>query len=456
MENNVNLQSFGYEQELKKALSSRDIVFYGISFMGPVSVCTLFGIMHVTSQGHAPLAYFLAFVAALFTALSYGKMVEAFPVAGSTYSYTQRGIHPALGFMSGWVILLDYVFVPIMLYLVCSIGSNAIFPQIPISVWIPIWAVPAIIVNILGVDIMAKINNVFIVLMYATLVGFVILAIVAFAGGNTPEPLSITAIYNPSTFSMSALVRGVGVAVVSFIGFDAMTTLVEETPAASSKIKRGVVIVCVIAVITYVVVSFFEANLAPAYTLVTNPDDVYYEFIVLIPGGVTFGVLSSIVFVVTGWAVILASLAAASRILYGMGRDRLVPAFFARVHPRFKTPFIGVLILGVITLILSEFISLTLVSELVSFGGLFGFSCVNLAVIVHFYFRQKSRKLVSHLIIPAIGTVVCVYVMVGLSPLAKTVGLVWIGIGVAYLAVRCGTSTDFRRKLAEITFKETM
>lgn len=446
------IESFGYKQELKRALTTKDLVIFGMVFMSPMAVMTLYGIMTTMSQGHTVLAYAIGFIAMLFTALSYGRMVEAFPIAGSTYSYTQRAVDPKLGFLAGWVILLDYVFIPMLLYVVSAGFANALIPQIPFWAWILFYVSIVTIINLLGVEVASKTNFLMYVLMVLAVVAFVITALKYALEGNTSAVFSLEAIYNVKNFGLAPLMSASAIAVLSYLGFDAITTLTEEATVPAKKVGQSIVIACVIQTVLYVAVAYFATLVTPDFTTITNPDTAFFE-IALTVGGTLFQTFLTLVIMITGAATALAGQTAASRLLYGMGRDRMISAkFFAYLHPKYKTPVYSILFMAFLGLVGALTISFTLIGEMVTFGGLFGFICVNIAVIVHYFIKKKERRILANLIFPALGTVICAYIWFSLSPLAKIVGFSWLGAGIVYLIVRSVGSVDFKALLEKNAF----
>ena len=447
MEHQANVEAFGYKQELKRSLGLRDLVIFGMVFMAPVSSMTTFGIMAVSSHGHNLLSYMLGFTAILFTAFSYGKMVEAFPIAGSTYSYTQRGVNPKLGFLAGWVMLMDYFLIPMLLYVVSALFAHELLPQIPFWAWILIYVVPVTFINIRGVEVAAKVNFIMNGFMVAAVLAFVFAAARYALTGNGVDLFSMNAVYNPKTFSFSAVVSGSVLAVLSYLGFDAITTLSEEAHESSRNIGTAIIIACVLQTVLYFGVAYFGDLIAPDHTALKNPDTAFFEMAFKV-GGSALQTFITLVIIVSGASTALAGQSAASRLLYGMGRDRMIPAgFFAYLHPKFKTPTYSILFMGIVGVAGALTISMANLSEMVAFGGLFGFICVNLSVISHFYVRCRSGRFVRHLLVPLLGMCVCAYIMIGMSPLAKIVGFTWMGTGIVYLIVRSLASKDFKHIL---------
>ncbi|OHB32388.1 MAG: hypothetical protein A2X79_00225 [Desulfuromonadaceae bacterium GWB2_53_15] len=444
MEHQASVEEYGYKQELKRSLGVRDLVIFGIIFMSPASCMTLFGLMTTISQGHNVIAYAIGFIAMLFTAYSYGKMVEAFPIAGSAYSYTQRAVSPKLGFIAGWVMLMDYFLIPLLLYVISSIYAHEMIPQIPLWGWILIYVIPVSYINIRGVEVAAKTNTVVSALLIAALLAFVIAAIHYAVTGTGVSLFSMNAIYNPKMFSMKAVISASVLAVLSYLGFDSITTLAEEVHDSAKKIKLAIFIALTLQSVLYFSLSYFATVVAPDFTTITNPDTAFFELTYKV-GGSALQIFITLVIIISGASTALAGQAAASRLLYGMGRDKLIPgAFFAYLHPTYRTPTYSILFMAVAGIAGALTISFATLADLVAFGGLFGFICVNLSVIFHYYIKCKSGKIVRHVIFPLLGMIICAYILYGMSTLAKTVGFSWMGVGIIYLVVRSFASQNFK------------
>ena len=444
MDKKANVESFGYKQELKRSLSVRDLVIFGIVFMAPVSSMTLFGIMSLSSQGHNFLSYVFGLIAVLFTALSYGKMVKAYPIAGSTYSYTQRAVNPKLGFLAGWVMLLDYFLIPMLLYVVSANFANALFPAIPVWGWVLIYLIPVTIVNLVGVQVAAKVNFIITGLMIIAVFAFVFAAVKFALTGDTGGIFSLKVIYNPDTFSWGGILAGSVLAISSYLGFDAITTLSEEVDGTSEKISKAIIIACVIETLIYLSVAYFGSLTVPDFNSFNNPDTAFFDITMKV-GGAALQTFVTLVIAISGASTAMAGQSAASRLLYGMGRDNLIPAkFFAYLHPKYKTPTYSVLFMGLVGGIGALTLSMGTLAEMVTFGGLFGFMCVNLSVINHYFIKNKSGKIIAHVLFPLFGMIVCVFILFSMSHLAKIVGFSWMGIGILYLVIRSVFSKDFQ------------
>ncbi|MBP2650852.1 MAG: hypothetical protein H6Q74_1677 [Firmicutes bacterium] len=456
------IEQFGYKQEFKRALSLRDLVLFGMTFMSPTATMTLFGIMSTNSQNHAVLSYVFGFIAMMFTAMSYGKMVEEFPVAGSTYSYTQRAIDSKLGFVAGWVMLLDYMLIPLLLYIVSANYAHALMPMIPYWAWILIFVIPVTIVNYRGVEVAAKVNLVITVILFASVLAFVIAA-VGYAAGNSMPVFELKAIYNSETFSVTGVVAGAAMAVLSYLGFDGITTLSEEANVSSDKIKKAIICACVFQTIIFVAVAYFATMYAPDYTAFADLDTIFYDITYKV-GGAALQLFVTLVIIISGPATALAGQSSASRLLFGMGRDNLISKkIFAHIHPKYKTPSYSIIIMGILGAIGGLTVSMEIVTDIVTFGGLIGFICVNFAVFYYFALKKGKYNLFSNIIFPFLGVLSCGYILCNLSDIGKIVGFSWMGLGIVYLVMRSAGSSKFRQLLsnkhdlvqAEAAFEKT-
>ena len=443
-ENKNSIESMGYKQELKRTLKVKDLVIFGIVSMSPQACMILFGSMTQISQGHSVLAYLIGFIAMLFTAFSYGKMVQAFPVAGSTYSFTKKAINSKLGFISGWLMLLDYVFIPLVLIVVSGNFSHALIPEIPFWAWIIIYTVIVTVINLRGLEVAAKANFIITGIMILGILSFIIAAAKYILGENIPSTALVEAIYNSKNFSFNPVVSASALAVVSYFGFDAISTMTEEAAVSPKKVGDSIVIACIIETIIYVSVAYFATLVTPDYASIKDTDIAFFE-IALTIGGTAFQTFLTLIIMVTGVATALAGQIAASRLLFGMGRDKLIPSkVFAHLSPKYKTPTYSILIMSFITVICALTLSFTIINEIVTFGGLFGFICVNIAVVVQCFIKNKDRKILGNFIFPIMGATICFYIWISLSSVAKIVGFTWMAIGIVYLTVRILASKDFK------------
>jgi amino acid transporter len=432
----------------KRVLSLGDLVVFGIAFVGPTAPYSMFGLATVKSQGHLPLVYLIAMFAMSFTAFSYGRMAAAYPEAGSTYSYAAKALHPAVGFFAGWAMVLDYILIPMLSVIFVGLTAQKVWPEIPYPVWVFVTALGITAVNLRGIQITSRANYVMNAIMGASLVWFILLAIRAlWVGVGEGAFFSAKPFFNPQTFSFGEVIGATSLAVLSFIGFDGVTTLAEDAKDPRRDIGRATVLVCLIAGGLFVIESYLAQMVWPDYRAFSPVETAFLDIGKLI-GGATLFYFLSFVLVVAGLAGAIAGQASASRLLYGMGRDRLLPyRLFGYVHPKLGTPIYSVLLMGGIHLAGALILKYTEAAELVNFGAFLGFIAVNLCVIRHYWLRLGQRRggrLFSNLLLPALGVSVSVYIWTRLSRFALALGGLWIALGFLYL---CLLTRGFKKKV---------
>ncbi len=434
----MSVNEFGYKQELKRSLSLTDLIIYGMIFMIPIAPFGVYGWVSADSGGMVPAAYLVGMVAMLFTALSYQSMAKAFPIAGSVYSYAQRGIHEQVGFIAGWVLLLDYLLIPPLLYVFSALALSHLFPFIPKLVWVVFFLVTATIGNLVGIKFTAKLNKFFLIgelIVLALFVGFGLYAL--YAQGMGSGGLTLRPLFDMDTFEPELIMKAVSIAVLSFLGFDAISTLaeeVEDNPA--KKIGQAALATLFIMGSLFVLQTWIAADLSVGMTF-ESPDTAFYE-IAGMAGGSWLATLAAVATALAwGIAVSVTSQAAVSRLLFSMARDKKLPAVLARVHPKFKTPHISIYLVTVLSLVIGILFldSPDVLTSLVNFGALTGFLLLHLSVINHYFVRQRSGQIIRHLICPVLGLLIIGYVLFSMGQEAQTLGLAWIAIGVVYLFI---------------------
>lgn len=434
-------------QSLRKVLRTRDLVIFGMVFMAPVSAQTLFGELTQVSQGHAVLSYLVGLIAMIFTASSYGKMAGAFPKAGSTYSYTSQAISPTIGFLAGWAILLDYLLIPMLLYKISAIFLMELLPMIPLWVTLLFFLVPVTLSNYFGSKVSSRLNIVMTILMLFSLILFIGFAINHLMQiGGIGSLFTLNGIYNSNTFSFDALLAGASIAVLSYLGFDAVTTMAEDAKVPGKTVGRAAVFALLISAFFYILQVYFATIVVPDFSSFASQDTAFFEIAITV-GGTGLAIVCTLIIAVSGISTALAGQASASRILYSMGGDKLLPSIFARLHPKHQTPYFSIILLAVIGYVGAILIPLGILFQLIVFGALIGFIGVNLSVIVEFFYRRKERSLKHffvNLVIPIFGFFICGYISYGIGPIGKIVGTSWIVIGLLLLII---TTKFYKREI---------
>ncbi|HVI39352.1 MAG TPA: APC family permease [Anaerovoracaceae bacterium] len=455
-----NLERFGYEQTLNRVMDLKAVVFFGLAYISPGTIFTTYGIVTKMTHGMLALTYLVATSAMLFTALSYGHMSRAYPIAGSVYSYVTRSIHPYLGFLSGWAILMDYLLIPLLNFIAAGIFVNAFLP------FIPIWAVVITIVtvvtiiNCIGIKVASTAN-----IIMVTITIIVVLAIVFFSlkwiviGTGVASLIDIKGIFNAIEFNkpevgITGILAGASILSLSFLGFDAITTVAEEAIEPEKNIGKAILITCFGAGGAFVVMAYiFQLAWPEAWFQFVNVEAGANELILRVAGSTMVSIFIGVV-VVGASASAIASQASAARILFGMGRDGALPKkFFGYIHPKFKTPIYNILLISLIGLS-GLMMNITIATSLINFGALAGFALVNISVIAHYFIRKKERNgtsIIKYLIFPIIGACICIMLWLNLAVFAKILGFSWLGLGIIWLMI---TSKFFRELPPELKMNE--
>jgi amino acid transporter len=442
------LEQYGYKQELKRSVSTADLLIYGLIFMVPIAPWAIFGTVYNASSGMVPLVYLIGFIAMIFTALAYAQMAKSIPLAGSVFSYVGRGIHPAAGFFAGWAILLDYLLIPTLLYVFAAESMIGIFPGTPRWMWALIFVAVNTVINLLGISSIKRMNRIFLAIEVVFIVIFVIIAVTALNGGTIPgAEFTTDPIWNSSKVTGPLIASALSIAVLSFLGFDGISTMAEESTGRRNSAGKAMIIALAIVAFCFVLQTWLASALAAGRDSFSD-DEVGNAFFTLVEAASNSGWATAF-FVVNvlavGIANAMAAQAATSRLLYSMSRDGQLPKFLSKINKR-QVPQAAILVVSVLSAILVLFFvgQIDLISSLVNFGALFGFMMLHLAVIVHYIVRKKSKNYFLHLVVPIIGFLIIGYVLLNANIDAKVGGIVWlvIGAGVFFYYRSTGRTTE--------------
>lgn len=422
---------------LKRTLKTKDLIIYGLVFMIPLGPAGMYGAYLSPSSGMVALCYLIGMAAMFFTGMSYRIMSKKYPMAGSVYVYVQKSVSPTLGFLTGWSILLDYLLLPATVIIIGSNSAHALFPTVPLWIWAIAFTAFSTIVNIIGVDIMSKCSWILFALQIIVIVAFIACVLRLIMNGTVH--FNTVAFYNPKGFEISGLLQATGIVILSYLGFDAISTLAEEAVDSEKSVGRAIIYAIIIIGIIFIVITYFCGVAYPDYQKL-NPDTAFIDIIQFV-GGKWLTLLTTITLVLSfGVATTQASQAAVARILFAMGRDGVMPKKLASISKKSQTPYVAILFVGALILPIAIFCDLTLISTMVSFGALFGFMLLNLAIIWKFFIQSKKSKqsknikeVLAYFVFPSIGFLVTIWIFLNLGKLAHIVGFGWLFAGFFYL-----------------------
>jgi len=436
---------------LLRSLSLFQLIVMGIIMVQPTAPMPPFGAISAGANGHVVTTVLIAMVAMMLTALSYGRMARAWPAAGSAYTYVARELHPALGYFTGWSMLLDYMVNPLICVIWCAKAMMGLFAGTPFWLWACAFAMLFTVLNLRRITATARTNE-----LLTAAMGVVILWTLGACARYLMQLPGLDAqrflrpFYDPERFSWRALSNGASIAVLTYIGYDGLATLSEEVRDPRRNVLRAMVATCFIIGVLSAVEVYAAQLVWPAAEPYPDPDTAYLAVARRAGGELLFQTLS--------WTLIVATIGSASgallagaRLLYGMGRDNAIPkSFFGYLHPKTRVPSRNVIFMGALALAGAFAISYQTGAELLNFGALIGFMGVNISSLVHYYVRGRDRHW-SHLVAPAAGFAVCLYLWLSLSWIAKIAGFAWLAFGVAYGAWKTG---GFRRDIIRFEIPE--
>jgi putrescine importer len=438
------LQAFGYNQQLHRSLNLWHLTAFGLNYMIPIAPAIIFGFILTTSGGTVVLPYLLAFVGMSFTAMSYAVLIRKFPVAGSLYSYVARGLNPHIGFLAGWVLLLDYILIPTVTAMSSAMYIKQYFPDVSYEVWLFIFIIGAGVLNLFNVKLMAKLG------IWLLLIGEIVIFVGFFVWSKAVivNKIGVGHFFSMTPFDFSsfgALATATSIAVLSYLGFDAITTLSEEAINPKRDIPRAIFLSVGIGAVTMLLTGYIGTLVIPNWkSFANNPNWVSTTLfhVSQITGGKIFALFYTSGFLLAMVVFNVVATAAGARLLFGMGRDGALPAkIFGAVNRKWKTPHWNIIIIVCLEFLLGSLFQLDKIAELVNYGALLGFILLNVTVIVLFIFKKQAIKennnksfiiFIKYIFFPALGICVLGWVFLNMHINTLIFGTIWLVIGVVY------------------------
>ena len=420
--------------KLKRSLGYWDLVQYGLAYIAPFAPLSTLGFVWNESNGLIVLAYILGAVCMYFTAQSYATMTETLPSAGSVYGFARHSLGAFPGFIAGWMILLDYLLIPAFVYVLIAVALESLLPGVDRGVWILSMVAMTTCVNWFGITVTSRANFIAVGLQVIILVGFLILGVIALYGGKGNGALTLKPVFDAATFDAGKIFSATSICIMSFLGFDAVSTLAEEVEGGDRRVVgRAIIATLVLAAIFFVAVTWVLGNLLPGI-VIKDQAAAIYELAAWATGPWTAVVLAWAYAGIVGLSNALPMQVGVARVVFAMGRDRQLPGVLARVHPRYHTPYMGMLVTAALSLAVALYMKNRLddLASIVNFGALSGFLFLHVSVLVYFGIKRRSVSVMRHWVVPICGIIVVLAVFSGMSALAVKVGTVWLVIGLAY------------------------
>ena len=452
--------------QLRRTLKLSDLIFYGIVLIQPIAPIPLYGVAQKLSDGHFVLIILIAGFAMLITAVSYGRMAALYPTAGSAYTYVGKGLNPHLGFLAGWAMILDYLLQPLIntVWISTALHERSAYfhiPQIPFVIWALIIAGIMTALNLAGVKASATANKVLLAVMSVVVVYFIVAAIRFLYGGQGWAGLfSIQPIYDPKTFNAHKILTATSFAALTYVGFDGVTTLAEDVENPKRNVLLAVVLTCVIAGVFSGLEAYLGARVWPNWQSFPNLETAFMD-ICARAGGLILSWSMALVLIVAAFGSGLTGTLGAARLLFGMGRDNVLPKkFFGKLTPGTSTPTNNILLIGGLSFagsVMLNYIGSAYehAGELMNFGAFLAFMGVNFACFWQFSMRRQQgapMNFVRDALVPLVGFLFCGLIWVDLNIIAKAVGGIWFAIGLLYVGYK---TNWFRSAPVMIDFRES-
>ncbi|MEU6945796.1 APC family permease [Streptomyces sp. NPDC046316] len=432
---------------LRRTLGFRDLVVYGLLFIAPMAPVGVFGTLDAKSHGAVALVYVVATVAMAFTAFSYAQMVRVAPFAGSVFTYARKGLGEGPGFIAGWMAMLDYLLIPAVAYLFAGIAMEALVPEVDRWVWTAIAVVVTTLLNLWGVRAAARVGFAVLAMEIVVLLVFVVSAVVVLVRDGARRdwwsPLA-----GDETFSTAAVLGAVSVAVLSYLGFDAIASFAEEVTGGSEKVARAVLFCLVLAGVLFVAQTYLVALLEPLSSaeLAADPakqGSAFYDAVDVSVGTWLHDLVAVSKAIGAAFAA-LAGQAAAGRLLFAMGRERRLPRLLGRTDG--GVPRVALLLAAVVTMVAAVWAAqrddgLDHLVSVVDIGALTAFVLLHASVVGWFAVRRMEGPphWLWHVAMPVVGAAILIAVIVEASATAQVVGVIWLGVGLVVLAVQGAT-----------------
>jgi len=456
----------GSVPHLKRTLRLSDLIFYGIVLIQPIAPVPLYGVAQKLSDGHFVLIILIALFAMLITAVSYGRMATLYPTAGSAYTYVGKGLNPHLGFLAGWAMILDYLLQPLIntVWISTALHERAAYfriPQIPFVIWALVIAGIMTALNLAGVKASANANKVLLAVMSVVVVYFIVVAVrFLYAGQGWAGLFSIQPLYDPKTFNSHKILTATSFAALTYIGFDGVTTLAEDVENPKRNVLLAVVLTCLFAGVCSGIEAYLGARVWPDWRSFPNLETAFMD-ICARAGGLILSWSMALVLIVAAFGSGLTGTLGAARLLFGMGRDGVLPKrFFGQLTPGTNAPTNNILLIGGISFIgavMLNYIGSAYehAGELLNFGAFLAFMGVNFACFWQFSIRRQQgapMNFVRDALLPLVGFIFCGLIWVNLNIIAKTVGGIWFAIGLLYVGYK---TNWFRSAPVMIDFRES-
>ncbi len=427
----------GSVRPLRRQLRGLDLVAYGLTYIALVSPLSTMGFVWVASGGQIALAYLIGLVCISFTALSYATMARRVPEAGSAYAFTRHALGHRAGFLAGWLLLLDYLLIPALVFVMMSIGMDTVAPGMGRMFWLVALVVVTLGINWWGIKVTTRASLASVVIQVVFLVIFLALCVRVLGTGAGNGAVTLKPLFDAAALDWEKVLAGAGICMLSFLGFDAISTLTEEVRAdspqkAGDQIARATLWVLGLSGLLFLLIALIVGNLLPAVRM-DDPAIAVFTLVESLLGPAMLVATAVVVIWVSGFTNALPMQAGVARVLFAMARDGQLPGALAVLHQQHGTPYVAMLLSSGISLVVGLLMlqHVELLTQIVNFGALAAFAFLHVSVL-----RTSSTGTTSggqrffQRCFAGAGLLLTVLIISQLNGMALGLGFVWLAVGV--------------------------
>ena len=431
--------------DFKATLTVKDMVVWGLITMVPISPMAVYGGVFADSGGMPTLAFLIGFVAVLFSVFSFGIMIQHFPSSGSIFTYVSHVFGKAPGFIAGWLMLLQYLVSPAMVYLIAAIAIHSMLPQVPILALCFGFLAIVAVVSLIGMKTAMVVNKVALVAQLVILALFVVFGIVFVVQHPETANFSPANVFDPDKFELGGTMSAVSLAVMSYVGFGAIATLTQEAKDPKHGPSRAMMVMAVVLCVLYALQCFIATCVDPSGAAFKGDTDNAFYLVAKMAAGPWLMIVCAVgVALAQGVFTAIAQQNSIAFVMFTMAKGGCLPKFMAKMNNRTNSPLNAVIFIIALSVVLTlvfqlSGIDMNTVVKISNFGALSTYVMLNVSVIVFCWFQLKERRgakaFLMHLLFPLLGAAVCFAILMSVGSVALTVGAVFIVIGIIYYLV---------------------
>lgn len=426
---------------LRRTLTTKDLIVFGMIFMVPIAPFSILASVSATSHGMPALAYLIGMVAMLFTALSFGLMVPLFPSSGSIYIYASHEMNTPIGFVVGWLMILQYLVTPAVMLIMAGEALHQYVPGVPVWVWCLIFLAFITIIAMRGMGATVLVDKLALAAELIVLALFFIFGVMYVVKHPETAHFSTQAFYNPQRFDLGAMMSAVSLCALSYVGFGSIVTLDDECVEPKKAPGKAMIIIVLVLGLLYMAMSVVTMWMDPSGNIMqANQNNGFYQVAGLAGQwlGVTCAIANALAL---GLFTSLSAMTSISRLMRAMAQDDALPHVFGRVSAKTSVPTVATLFTAVVTLILVFAIiplGMDTGAKISNFGALSTYFMLNLVVIWGLGIRRgmaKGKGFWRTIVCPVIGAIVTFVIFISLGGTTWIIGASWTVLGIIFYLV---------------------